>query len=49
MLNVAPGIVRADFKGHSGAIFNPILFACDVVIFLAAGRVYASCPYPASN
>jgi len=49
MLNVAPGIVRADFKGHFGAMFNPILFGCDVVIFLAAGRVYASCPYPASN
>jgi hypothetical protein len=49
MLNVAPGIVRADFKGHFGAIFNPILFGCDVVIFLAACRVYAGCPYPASN
>ena len=37
MLNVAPGIVRADFKGHSGAIFNSILFGCDVVIFLGSG------------
>jgi hypothetical protein len=45
----APGIVRADFKGYFGAIFNPILFGRDVVIFLAAGRVYASWPYPASN
>lgn len=35
--------------GFFGAIFNPILFGCDVVIFWAAGRVYASWPYPASN
>jgi hypothetical protein len=45
----APGIVRADFKGHFAAIFNPVLFRCDVVLFLAAGRVYASCLYRASN
>jgi len=29
----APGIVRADFNGHFGAIFNPALFSCDVIFF----------------
>jgi hypothetical protein len=36
----APGIVRSDFKGHFGAIFNPILFGCDVVIFFGQRAAY---------
>jgi hypothetical protein len=33
----APGIARADFNGHFGAIFNLFLFGCDVVIFFGSG------------
>jgi hypothetical protein len=45
----APGVVRADFKGYFGAIFNPILFGRDVVIFFGSRPRVRQWPYPASN